>query len=57
MADADNINSRIEQAEKLKESLEAKFEKVKGSPREEEFALQIEKVNALIAHLRQELEE
>lgn len=57
MADQDNINSRIEQAKKLKESLEAKFEKVKGSPREEEFALQIEKVDALIAHLKQELEE
>ena len=56
MADADNINSRIEQAEKLKESLVAKFEKVKGSPREEEFALQIEKVDALIAHLESELE-
>ena len=57
MADADNINSRIEQAKKLKESLEEKFEKVKGSSREVEFALQIEKVDALIAHLERELEE
>ncbi len=57
MADQDNINSRIMQARKLKESLEEKFEKVKGTPRGEEFALQIEKVDALIAHLEQELEE
>ncbi len=57
MADAENINSRIEQAQKLKESLEVKLEKVKGTPREEEFTLQIEKIDALIAHLKQELGE
>lgn len=57
MADAENINSRIEQAQKLKESLEVKLKKVKGTPREEEFTLQIEKVDALIAHLKQELGE
>lgn len=57
MADENNIKSRIEQAQKLKASLEEKFEKVKGSPREEEFALQIEKVDALIAHLEEELAE
>ncbi len=56
MADADNIKSRIENARRLKESLETKFEKVRGTPREEEFALQIEKVDALIAHLEAELD-
>ena len=56
MADADNIKSRIENARRLKESLEAKFEKVRDTPREEEFALQIEKVDALIAHLEAELD-
>jgi hypothetical protein len=57
MADESNINARIRKAEELRESLIIKFEKVKGTPREEEFALQIEKVDALIAHLEQELEE
>ena len=45
-----------ENARRLKESLETKFEKVRGTPREEEFALQIEKVDALIAHLEAELD-
>lgn len=57
MADESNINARIRKAEKLRESLLVKFEKVKGSPREEEFKLQIEKVDELIAHLKGELEE
>lgn len=57
MADKTNITSRIEKAEQLKESLQAKFEKVKGTPREEEFKLQIEKVDGLIAHLKDELEQ
>ncbi len=56
MADKTNITARIEKAEQLKESLQAKFEKVKGTPREEEFKLQIEKVDGLIAHLKDELE-
>lgn len=57
MADESNINARIRKAEELRESLLVKFEKVKGSPREEEFKLQIEKVDELIAHLKDELEE
>lgn len=57
MADESNINARIRKAEELRESLLVKFEKVKGSPREEEFKLQIEKVDELIAHLKGELEE
>lgn len=57
MTDKANINLRIEKAKELKESLEAKFEKVRGTPREEEFKLQIEKVDGLIAHLEDELDE
>ena len=57
MADESNINARIRKAEELRESLLVKFEKVKGSPREVEFKLQIEKVDELIAHLKDELEE
>lgn len=57
MSDKANINMRLEKAKELKESLEAKFEKVRGTPREEEFKLQIEKVDGLIAHLEDELDE
>lgn len=56
MPDQNNINARIEKAEQLKESLETKLEKVKGSPREEEFKIQIDKLDELIAHLKQERE-
>lgn len=55
MADKTNVEERIKKAEELRDSLMAKFEKVKGSPREEEFKLQIEKVEGLIAHLQDEL--
>lgn len=57
MADKENITSRLEKAEQLKKSLEIKFEKVKGTSREEEFKLQIEKVDGLIAHLQSELDQ
>ena len=57
MTDKANINLRLEKVKELKESLEAKFEKVRGTPREEEFKLQIEKVDGLIAHLEDELDE
>ena len=56
MADKTNIEERIQKAVNLKTSLESKLEKVKGSPREEEFQLQVDKLNDLIAHLRAELE-
>ena len=47
-------DKRIELAqEKLKE-LESKLEKVKGTPREEEFQMQIDKLNGLIKHLKEE---
>lgn len=39
--------------EKLRE-LESKFEKVKGSPREEEFQIQIDKLTQLIKHLEEQ---
>ena len=57
MADKTNTQERIKKAEELKHSLEEKLEKVKGSPREEEFRLQIEKLEGLIAHLNGELED
>lgn len=47
-------DKRIELAIKKKEELESKLEKVKGTPREEEFALQISKLNELIAHLQED---
>ena len=56
MADKTNIEQRIRQAQDLKASLEEKLEKVKGSPREDDFRLQIEKLEALIGHLEGELE-
>ena len=55
MADKNNIQERINKAINLKESLEQKLEKVANTPREEEFKLQIEKIDALIAHLEEEL--
>ncbi len=57
MADIKNIEERINKARELKASLQSKLEKVKGTPREEEFKLQIEKVDELIAHLEEELKE
>ena len=57
MADKNNIKERLTKAIELKESLEKRLEKVKGTSREEEFKLQLEKVDALIEHLKKELEE
>lgn len=56
MVDKSNIEARIRKAEELKASLEEKLEKVSGSPREDEFKSQLDKVNGLIAHLTEELE-
>ena len=50
-------DKRLELAINKKEELQSKLEKVKGTPREEEFKLQIEKIDALIAHLNEELNE
>ena len=57
MTDKNNTQERLKKAQELKQSLESKLEKVKGTPREDEFNLQIEKLNALISHLEGELEE
>lgn len=57
MADKNNIQERINKAIDLKTSLEEKLEKVANTPREAEFRLQIEKIDALIAHLEKELNE
>lgn len=57
MADRNNIQERINRAIDLKASLEEKLSKVVNTPREEEFKLQIEKIDALIAHLEEELKE
>ena len=55
MADKNNIQERINKARELKVSLEKKLEKVADTPREEEFKLQIEKIDDLISHLEDEL--
>ena len=57
MADKNNIQERINKAIDLKASLGDKLEKVAGTPREDEFKLQIEKIDALISHLEEELNE
>lgn len=47
MADKSNIQERINRAIDLKASLEQKLEKVANTPREEEFRLQIEKIDEI----------
>lgn len=47
-------DKRLEMANNKLEELEAKLEKVKGTPREEEFQMQIDKIKDLIAHLEKE---
>lgn len=47
-------DQRIELAKAKLEELEGKLEKVKGTPREEEFQLQIDKLKGLIDHLSKE---
>ena len=45
------MDRRLELAKIKREELENKLEKVKGTPREEEFQLQLNKINDLIEHL------
>ena len=61
-----NANSSVEEKNKAYEkiknlngnrALEEKLEKVANTPREEEFRLQIEKIDALIDYLEKELNE
>ena len=47
-------DKRLELAINKKQELEAKLQKVKGTPREEEFQMQIDKLNDLIEHLENE---
>ena len=42
---------RIKLAKDKREKLLNKLDKVKGTPREEEFQIQIDKLNELIKHL------
>lgn len=53
----DNVERRLKLASDKKDELEAKLEKVKGTPREDEFKLQIEKLESLINHLKEEINE
>ena len=51
------LDKRMKLAQAKKLELQLKLEKVVGTPREEEFRLQIEKIDALIVHLEKELNE
>jgi hypothetical protein len=50
----DMQDKRITLAKNKLEELESKLEKVRGTPREEEFQMQIDKLNDLINHLEGE---
>ena len=47
-------DKRLELAVNKRDELQEKIEKVKGTPREEEFQLQIDKLEELIKHLENE---
>ena len=47
-------DKRLELAKNKLSELEAKLEKVRGTPREEEFQMQVDKLNDLIKHLEEE---
>lgn len=47
-------DKRLELAKNKLEELENKMKKVKGTPREKEFQLQIDKLQDLIKHLENE---
>ena len=47
-------DKRIEMAKQKREELLKKLDKVKGTPKEEEFQIQIDKLNDLIKHLENE---
>ncbi|MEE3489866.1 MAG: hypothetical protein VZR10_03280 [Methanobrevibacter sp.] len=44
-------DKRLDLAKEKLEALESKLEKVKGSPKEEEFQIQVDKLKELIKHL------
>ena len=45
---------RLQMTKDKKAELEGKLEKVKGTSREEEFQMQLDKINQLIEHLENE---
>ena len=47
-------DKRLELAKNRLAELESKLQKVKGTPREEEFQMQLDKINQLIEHLENE---
>lgn len=47
-------DKRLKLAKAKLSELEAKLEKVKGSAREEEFQIQVDKLNELVKHLESE---
>ena len=47
-------DKRIDLAKNKLNELQTKLEKVKGTPREEEFQMQIDKLQKLIEHLENE---
>lgn len=51
------MDKRMELAQAKKLELQQKLERFVNTPREAEFKLQLEKVDALIKHLENELEE
>ena len=53
MTEYSDVDERIRKAQELKDSLEKKLEKVKDTPKEEEFNLQIKKLDELLTHLKQ----
>lgn len=55
--DIENIEKRIEDAQRMKANLESKLEKLGVSPRAETFQIQLDKVNELINHLEKEKKE
>lgn len=47
-------DKRLELAIQKRDELQSKLEKVKGSAREEEFQIQIDKLDQLIEHLKEQ---
>ena len=47
-------DKRLEMAKAKLEELQNKLEKVKGTPREDEFQIQVDKLQELIKHLESE---
>ena len=46
--------NQLELANKKRDEILKKLDKVKGTPREEEFKMQLDKIEALIKHLEEQ---